>query len=413
MKKMSKVLAIIMCLALVVTAFAACSNGGNGGDSQVSTNSGDSSNTGTDTPEYYKCAYLGPMTGESAQYGEVHTRAYQFAIDQINEAGGINGVPIKMDIYDDKNDAKEAVTVANKIVLDDEVLICFGPFASTVAIAVAPVFEKAGITECSPSASHVDFEFQGEYMVTGSNNQNYMQTEFAKFVYNDLGLKTTGMLCLNDDVGNNTIEVFTKEYEALGGTVTKALTYNKGSSTDFTPQISSIMQDNPECFYPYGTYAEVAQIAIQARQLDFMVPMISHDSMMKDEFLSVGGDNVECFLLLTGADPNLDYAPFQEFKAAFTEKYGDVTIDSHTLHCYDQMNMFAEALREYGPDRAKINSYMRDVTDYEGVSSTYSVIGGRPQKPMFPLYVKDGTWASWTKDAWDTDWAAYVESYSA
>ena len=118
MKKMSKVLAIVMCLALVVTAFAACSNGNQGGDSQTQGNtpSGDSSNTGN-KPAYYKCAYLGPMTGESAQYGEVHTRAYQFAIDQINEAGGINGVPIKMDIYDDKNDAKDQ-TVSTPIMAE-------------------------------------------------------------------------------------------------------------------------------------------------------------------------------------------------------------------------------------------------------------------------------------------------------
>jgi len=407
MKKMSKVLAMVMCLALVITAFAACSNGGpssSGSSQNNSTGSNSQGSSSGNKPAYYKAAYLGPMTGDAAQYGEVHTRAYKFAMEEINDAGGINGVPIKLDVYDDKNDAKEAVTVANKIVLDDEVLICFGPFASTVAIAVAPVFEKAGITECSPSASHVDYEKQGNYMVTGSNNQAYMQTEFAKFVYNDLGLKTTGMLCLNDDVGNNTIEVFTKEYEALGGKVTKALTYNKGSTTDFTPQISSIMQDKPECFYPYGTYAEVAQIAIQARQLEFDVPMISHDSMMKDEFLSVGAKAVEGFLLLTGADPNLDYAPFQAFKKAFQEKTGAETIDSHTLHCYDQMKMFAEAVKQNGADRAKINAYMRDVQNYEGVSSTYSVNGGRPEKPMFPLYVKDGGWASWTKDSWAKDW---------
>lgn len=43
------------------------------------------------------------------------------------------------------------------------------------------------------------------------------------------------------------------------------------------------------------------------------MPIFSHDNMMVNEFLEVGGDAVEGFITMTGADPNLDLDKYQEF----------------------------------------------------------------------------------------------------
>ncbi len=393
---MKKVLAIVLCLTLALVCFAACQSG------TPTTTQG--SNTGTsdpssqqDTPEYYKCAYIGPFTGDSQQYGETHKRAIDYTINEINEAGGVNGVPLKVDYYDDKNDSKETVTLANKVVLDDEVLICFGPFASTNALAAAPVFEKAQITLCSPSASHQDFVKQGEYMVTGSVAQTNQQNFFAHFIYEDMGLGTTALLCLNDDVGNTTIDIFTHDYEELGGEVVYSESFQKGTK-DFSPMLSQVKAANPDIFYPYGTYADVAQIAIQARQLDITVPMISHGSNVKQEFIDVGGDAVEGFICLTPIDPDYPDEKFQAFMTDFKATYPDYAVDSHTLALYDQVHMWAQALEKYGPDRAKINEYMRNQTQYDGIIADYDVVDGDPRKPLMSVVVKDGVFTTYTPE---------------
>ena len=109
---MKKVLAIVMCLAMVLVCLAACQSGApantpdsNTGTSNPSSQQGSSQQD--DKPAYYKIAYIGPFTGNSAQYGETHKRALDFAINEINEAGGVDGVPFKIEYFDDKTTPKK------------------------------------------------------------------------------------------------------------------------------------------------------------------------------------------------------------------------------------------------------------------------------------------------------------------
>lgn len=65
----------------------------------------DSSSTPSATS--YKIAYMGPLTGNQMLYGQIHTAALQIRVDEINAEGGINGVPIEVELFDDKTTPKK------------------------------------------------------------------------------------------------------------------------------------------------------------------------------------------------------------------------------------------------------------------------------------------------------------------
>lgn len=46
--------------------------------------------------ESYKVGFIGPMTGDNANYGILCENAVNLAIQHKNEAGGINGVPVEL-----------------------------------------------------------------------------------------------------------------------------------------------------------------------------------------------------------------------------------------------------------------------------------------------------------------------------
>ena len=52
----------------------------------------------------------GPLSGGAALYGEAVRNAAQMAVDEINEAGGLNGVKFKLLALDDANDADKVAT---------------------------------------------------------------------------------------------------------------------------------------------------------------------------------------------------------------------------------------------------------------------------------------------------------------
>jgi len=136
-------------------------------------------------------------------------------------------------------------------------------------------------------------------------------------------------------------------------------------------------------------------MAIQARKLDITVPMISHGSMVKQEFIDVGGDAVQGFICLTPYDPDFDKDDYQAFLADYRKTYPNYSPDSHTLALYDEMYMLKKAIEDNGPDREAINNFMRNVTDWDGILATYSVVNGEPNKPLFAVAVEGDKFTSY------------------
>ena len=72
--------------------------------------------------------------------------AAEIAADQVNQAGGLDvggrKYQVKVVAYDDKYQANEAVTVANRLVFEDKVKYIIGPVGSAPVLAIQPITEK-------------------------------------------------------------------------------------------------------------------------------------------------------------------------------------------------------------------------------------------------------------------------------
>jgi branched-chain amino acid transport system substrate-binding protein len=67
-----------------------------------------------------------PLTGPFAQLGSNYPLGFQPAIDEINSKGGVLGAKLRLIVYDDKNDAKEAVAAFQRLVEVDRVVAVVG-----------------------------------------------------------------------------------------------------------------------------------------------------------------------------------------------------------------------------------------------------------------------------------------------
>ena len=98
MKNFKKVIGVLLTLAIVVTCFAAC--GGN---------------TGKTTGDKIVVGGTGPLTGDASQYGISVQQGAQLAIDEINAAGGMNGIQLEFIMKDDKALAAETATAYDQL----------------------------------------------------------------------------------------------------------------------------------------------------------------------------------------------------------------------------------------------------------------------------------------------------------
>jgi urea transport system substrate-binding protein len=107
------------------------------------------------------------------------------AIDEINEAGGVNGMMIKPIVEDGASDPKTYNEKASKLVIRDRVPNVFGSYTSASRKAVLPVFEKRRNLYFYPTY-YEGFECSKNVIYTGAV-PNQQLSNFIPWIVNTLG----------------------------------------------------------------------------------------------------------------------------------------------------------------------------------------------------------------------------------
>ena len=139
MKHMKKVFCLFMAIAMTVSMLVGCGSSG----------SGEGSNDGATV----KLGLIGPMTGDYANYGTSTRDGAQVAVDEINEAGGVNGCKFVLQTEDSQGDPDSAVSAFGKL-MDDGMNVSLGCVLSGEAQSVitAAKTDDLLIVTCTSSA---------------------------------------------------------------------------------------------------------------------------------------------------------------------------------------------------------------------------------------------------------------------
>lgn len=110
------------------------------------------------------------------------------AQNEINQTGGINGIPLKVAIANDNNQEDQAKQIAEALVNNPEILGVVGHWASQVTLATAPIYNTGKLVAISPVSTSVKLSGIGPYIfrtvpsdyVAARALANYMLTKLQK-----------------------------------------------------------------------------------------------------------------------------------------------------------------------------------------------------------------------------------------
>lgn len=344
-----------------------------------------------------KIAVTGPLTGDYAQYGQAFQRATELMAKQVNKKGGVNGAKIKLEVVDDKNDPKEATNVAQRLVSDKDVTAVIGHFSSSACLAAAPVYQKAGLVELSPTSSHPDFTKQGTYMFRNINTQATEGPVLADFAVKNLGKKNIAVIYINNDWGLTAKDNFIKSVEKLGGTITASEPFIGGQTKDFTPTITKIKGTNPDLIFIAAMYSESGMIAQQIKQLNYNVQLLGTSALDNQQLIKQAGSAVEGLLLTSNFLSANPAEKVQNFVKEYKNAYG-VEPDQFAAVAYDSLGLIIEALKTSGADRSKLRDALASIKDYDGVTGKTSFNENRDVvKDLTLMEIKDGRFQLYKK----------------
>ena len=115
-------------------------------------------------PKPVKIGFIGPMTGDAANYGKLMTQAIKIAVEEKNLSGGIDGHKIELIAEDDEGKPDKANSAIEKLAGIDKVWGIIGAVFSSSSLAIAPKAQASKIVMISPSSTHKDLLKKGDFI---------------------------------------------------------------------------------------------------------------------------------------------------------------------------------------------------------------------------------------------------------
>ena len=292
-------------------------------------NSGSSDSTGTEEAkaeeagaegEVFILGGIGPLTGSAAAYGESVKNGIELAVNEINEAGGINGYQVEYYFEDDENDAEKAVNAYNTL-KDKGIQMLVGTVTSKPCIAVGAESAADNMFQLTPSGSAVQcVENDNVFRVCFSDpDQGKKSAEYIA----DHGLATKIAIIYDSssEYSDGIRESFVTTAEEKGLEIVASEAFTADSNTDFSVQLDKAKEAGAELVFLPIYYQEASTILKQADDKDFHPQFFGCDGM--DGILSVENFDpslAEGLMLLTPF--TVDEEGSQDFVKAYEEAYG-------------------------------------------------------------------------------------------
>ena len=394
MKKFRKAMGLVLASAMLVASLAAC-----GGEDKKDDQNVDSGSTNGEA--VLKIGGIGPLTGGNAVYGQAAMNGAQIAIDEINAAGGINGMMIEFNAQDDEADPDKGVNAYNNL-KDWGMQILMGCVTSGSCTAVSDYAHEDNLFLLTPSASSLtSITYDNAFRVCFSDpNQGVGAADYIS--QHQLASKVAIIYDNSDVYSSGITEKFTAEAQSIGLEIVASEAFNADNKTDFSVQLQAAKDSGAELVFLPIYYNEASLILSQADAMEFKPMFFGCDGL--DGILG-GVENfdlalAEGVMLLTpfAADATDDLTV--SFVTKYQEKYGEIP-NQFAADSYDAIYIIKAAMEKAGVTADMSVSEMCDamkaamtqisVDGLTGSTITWSA-DGEPTKAPRAVVIENGAY---------------------
>lgn len=350
---MKKAVSVLLTAAMTATLFAGCGAAGddkeNGGTSNGSAAGTESASFGEGAADgqVFKIGSIGPTTGSGAIYGKAVMNGAQIAVDEINAAGGINGVQIAYKFEDDQSDAEKSVNAYNSL-KDWGMQVLMGTVTTTPCVAVVEKTMEDGMYQLTPSASSTDVIDNDNVFQACFTDPNQGSASAQYIAENKLAEKIA-VIYDSSEVYSSGIEAnFVSEAKNQGLEVVAEEAFTADSKTDFSTQLQKAQSAGADMVFLPIYYTEASIILTQADSMGFDVKFFGCDGL--DGLLGVENFNQELaegVMLLTPFAADAQDEKTKSFVKKYQENYKELP-NQFAADAYDSIYVIKAAIEEAG-----------------------------------------------------------------
>ncbi len=346
------------------TSSAASSSSTSGGTASTSSASGSGAATGS--PVVIGSSLS--LSGDFSADGQAFQRGYQLWANDINQAGGLLGHPVKLDIVSDASSPAQVVTNYQKLISSDHAKLVFGPFSTLLTVPASKVVNRYGYAFVEGAG--------GAPAAFGNGLHNIFDVSlpvvdnlvpFAKWVASlpaSERPKTAAYATSDDPFTQPQIPLAQQIMQAAG----IKTVYNKvfpAEVTDYAPIASAVASSKAEAVVlgsvDVPTVSAFVHAFIQQHYNPKVFIATAGPDQGADFVKAVGAANTDGIMYPNGWYPGYANAASQKLVSEYVAKYGGTPSDvnADVAEGYSVGQAVAQAVAAtHSLDNAKIISYL-------------------------------------------------------
>ncbi len=356
-------------------------------------------------PEPIRIGAVLSVTGPASFLGDPEDKTLRLYVNRINQAGGVNGRPLQLTLYDDAGDANRARTFATRLVEDDRVVAMVGGTTTGTTLAMRPVFEDARIPFIS-LAGGIEIIDPVQPFTFKTPHTDRMACEKIFADIRARGLTRVGMISGTDGFGQSMRGQCVRVAGAAGITIVAEESYGPRDS-DMTPQLTRLRNAaGIEAVVNPGFGQGPAIVTRGYHQLGIRLPLYQSHGVASREFINLAtpaaaeGVRLPAAALLIAEqlpanDPQRQVV--LDYKAAFEREFNQ-PVSTFGGHAYDGLMILVEAMRRANStDGTRLRDAIRATRGFVGTGGIVNMSAtdhmGLDLSAFRMVEIRNGDWA--------------------
>ena len=334
-----------------------------------------------------KIAGIFALTGRAAHIGTSQRDAVLLAIDEVNQHGGINGRMLEMVMEDTESNPTKAVVALKKVLEAQDVVAIIGPTLTGTAMAMRGFIEKEKIPAFMHSGGDVillapldkndpkslpKWTFKSPYKAADAMGKicQYMSKH---------GIKKIGFIYSNEGFGKDGLRNVKVQAPKYGVEIVAEEAFQP-KDVDMTAQLTRINAKSVDGIIAWTVGPAMGIIAKNVKQLGIKAPLFECHGSGDPIFWKVAGEAGEGVMMPSTKivvgdqlpDSDIQKKKILDYVKAYKEKFHR---EPGTMVAYgaDAAFIVINAIKQVGPDRAKIRDAIENTKGYVGLSGIYNI----------------------------------------
>lgn len=355
--------------------------------------------------EPYKIGAVLSVTGAASFLGEPEKNTLIMLKDEINAAGGINGIPVEIIIEDSKSDETQAVLAAKKLLEKDKVLAIIGPSTTGESMALVPIMNnaKTPLVSCAAGAG-ITQPVKDRHWIFKTPQYD---TSAVEAIYSHMkkhGISRIGIISIATGFGDAGRKALHDEASKYGMTILADERYGAKDS-DMTTQLTKIKAAGAQAVINWSVGPGQVVVTKNWSALKMGIPLYQSHGWGSKKYVELAGKAAEGVIAPLGrlviweklSDRHPQKALLKKYSRDYESKFKSEP-GTFGGHAYDAFLMVTEAVKKTGPDKGRIRDYIETkIKKWPGTGGIFNMSAkdhcGLDKGAFEMVVVKNGDWA--------------------